>query len=239
MLKKGSLKCLVHVSLLAEGVDLPWLQWLCLRRPVGSRVRFVQEVGRVLRAHPGKEVAHIIDPHDLFGVHTLHNPEKLGEALTREEKDYEDELVKLAPEDEFREKVRKMPPAKAFTAIDSYVASLISLMRGRGLVSPPGRWVDGHWRGGTPTRKQLVTLEKCRWSSRYLPEEIRVSFKLILDCAHTYNRGTVNDLIGILFGLAKSSKQARSMKRHYFLPNLRYPKPDFAIQQMLFVMERN
>ena len=97
-LKNGSLKCLVHVSLLAEGVDMPWLSWLCLRRPVGSRVRFVQEVGRVLRAHPEKEIAYILDPHDLFGLHCLSNPERLGEALTKEEREYEEELVKLAPD---------------------------------------------------------------------------------------------------------------------------------------------
>ena len=239
MLKKGSLKCLVHVSLLAEGVDMPWLRWLCLRRPVGARVRFVQEVGRVLRAHPGKEFAYIIDPHDLFGMHTLSNPERLGEALTKQEKEYEDELVMLVPEQEEREIIRKMPAAKAFSVVDSYVTSLLSVMRGAGLVPPPKKWVDDHWRGGVPTRKQLMTVEKCRWSSRYLPENVRVPFKLILDRAHTYNKGTVTDLLEILFGLAKSSKQARAMKRHYYLPNIRFPKPDFPIQQMLFVMEKN
>ena len=239
MLQKGALKCLVHVSLLAEGVDMPWLRWLCLRRPVGARVRFVQEVGRVLRSHPQKEVAHIIDPHDLFGMHCLSNPERLGEALTKEEKEYEDELVKLAPEEDDREEIRSMPPAKAFAVVDSYVANLLSVMRGACLCDPPKRWVDDHWRGGVPSRKQLATLEKCRWSSRYLPEEVRVSFKLILDRAHSYNKGTVNDLLSILFGLAKSSKKARAMKRHYFLPNIRFPIPQFGIQQMLFVMEKN
>ena len=38
-------------SLLAEGVDLPWLEWLCLRRGAGSRVRLAQEVGRVVRTY--------------------------------------------------------------------------------------------------------------------------------------------------------------------------------------------
>jgi superfamily II DNA or RNA helicase len=239
MLEKGSLKCLVHVSLLAEGVDMPWLQWLCLRRPVGSRVRFVQEVGRVLRAHPGKELAYILDPHDLFGMHCLSNPERLGEVLTREEREYEEELVKLAPEEDDRENIRKMPPAKAFMQMDSYITNLLSVMRGAGVCSPPKKWVDDHWRGGIPTRKQLCTVEKCRWSARYLPEDIRVSFKLILDRAHTYNKGTCTDLLEILFGLAKASKQARARRSHYFLPNIRWPKPKFAIQQLLFVMEKN
>jgi len=112
-------------------------------------------------------------------------------------------------------------------------------MRGAGVVDPPKKWVDDHWRGGVPSRKQLITIEKCRWSSRYLPEDVRVSFKLILDNCHTYNRGTVTDLLQILFGLAKSSKKARSRKMHYFLPNIRWPKPRFAIQQLLFAMTNN
>jgi len=32
----GAIRALVHVSLLAEGMDLPWLRWLCLRRKVGA-----------------------------------------------------------------------------------------------------------------------------------------------------------------------------------------------------------
>ena len=218
---------------------MPWLRWICLRRPVGSRVRFVQEVGRVLRAYPGKEIANIIDPHDLFGVHCLSNPERLGEALTKEEKEYEEELVKLAPDEDERERVRKMPPAKAFFVVDSYIANLLSVFRTAGICSRPTMWEEGNWRGGSPSKKQLETLEKCRWSARYLPEDIRVSFKLILDRAPTFTKGSVNDLITILLGLAKSSKHARRQKTHYFLPRIRFPKPDFPIQQMLFVMQKN
>tara|TARA_R110002012_G_scaffold28346_1_gene89324 strand:+ start:731 stop:2215 length:1485 start_codon:yes stop_codon:yes gene_type:complete len=238
-LKSEDLKCLVHVSLLAEGVDMPWLKWLCLRRPVGARVRFVQEVGRVLRSHPGKELAYIIDPHDLFGMHTLSNPEKLGEVMTREEKEYEEELVKLAPDENEQEVIRKMPAAVAFAQMDSYVANLLSVMRSANVCSAPNKWADGKWRGGFPTARQLITLENLKWSSRYLPASVRVPFKLIIEKAHTYNKGTVNDLITILIGLAQSSKPARQRRTHYHMPNIRYPVPKFGIQQLLFVMERN
>lgn len=238
-LKSRDLKCLVHVSLLSEGVDMPWLQWLCLRRPVGSRVRFVQEVGRVLRSHPGKELAYIMDPHDLFGTHTLSNPERLGEVLTKQEREYEEELVKLAEEEDERDTIRKMPAAVAFTEMDSYVSNLLSVMRGASICDPPSKWVEGKWRGGSPSSKQLAALEKVRWSARYLPSEIREPFKLIMDRAKTYNKGTVNDILTILFGLAKSSKSARSSRRHYYMPRIRYPVPAFPIQQMLFVMDNN
>jgi hypothetical protein len=65
-LRVGDLDCLVHCNMLAEGVDLPWLTWICLRRPSASRVRFAQEVGRVVRTHRGKDRAIVLDPHDLF-----------------------------------------------------------------------------------------------------------------------------------------------------------------------------
>ena len=67
-LREGRLQVLVHVAMLSEGVDLPWLRWLCMRRPVGSRVRFCQEVGRVLLASEGKTHAVLYDPHDLLAV---------------------------------------------------------------------------------------------------------------------------------------------------------------------------
>lgn len=62
---------LVHVNMLAEGVDLPWLRWIVLRRATASKIRFAQEVGRVLRAYPGKDSARVYDPQDLFGAHRL------------------------------------------------------------------------------------------------------------------------------------------------------------------------
>jgi hypothetical protein len=71
MLEHGELDVVVHVSTLQEGVNIPWLRWLCLRRRTNSRVRFAQECGRVLRTHPGKEEGVIFDPHDLFGSMSL------------------------------------------------------------------------------------------------------------------------------------------------------------------------
>ena len=78
-LESGDLDCLVHVNMLAEGVDFPWLRWMCLRRPVGARVRFIQEVGRVLRAAKGKDRAILMDPHDLFGTFGFCYEEAIGE----------------------------------------------------------------------------------------------------------------------------------------------------------------
>ena len=78
-LRERIIRCIVHVNMLAEGANFPWLRWLCLRREVDSRVRFLQEAGRVLRAYPGKEEAIFFDPHDLFGSFQISYAEALGE----------------------------------------------------------------------------------------------------------------------------------------------------------------
>jgi superfamily II DNA or RNA helicase len=78
-------RVLVHVNMLSEGVDLPYLRWMVLRRDVQSSVRFPQELGRVLRSSPGKTEAVFYDPRGLWGQLGL-NPEiVLGEAVEQEE----------------------------------------------------------------------------------------------------------------------------------------------------------
>jgi len=69
----------VYVDMLSEGFDAPSIRWMCLRRPVGSRVRFAQEVGRGLRADEGKEHCIIFDPLDLWNAHSLSWKACLGE----------------------------------------------------------------------------------------------------------------------------------------------------------------
>jgi len=70
-LHAGRLRALTHVRLLTEGVDLPWLRWLCLRREQDSRVEFAQMAGRGLRRAPGKTECVMYDPHQLFTRHDL------------------------------------------------------------------------------------------------------------------------------------------------------------------------
>lgn len=92
-LKAGELRCLVHVSLLQEGVDLPWLDYLVMRRRVGSRVRFAQEVGRILRAYPGKTEARVYDPHDLWEILRLDYDACLGAQAPKAPADPRDALA--------------------------------------------------------------------------------------------------------------------------------------------------
>lgn len=87
--KSGEIKVMVHVNMLAEGVDMPWLRWMIARRKVKSSVRFPQEVGRILRAYPGKESARLYDPHDLWGILSLTLDAVLGGASLLEKNDPE------------------------------------------------------------------------------------------------------------------------------------------------------
>jgi len=131
-LKAGDLRCLVHVSMLSEGSDFPWLRTLLLRRPVGARVRFVQEVGRVLRVDPenaGKTFGLVLDPFDLMSDHGLKHKDALGKAMDGEEADApEEDSEGNAPdrEEKKRAAVRK-------TAVYAWLWSLCTALEDHGL----------------------------------------------------------------------------------------------------------
>lgn len=59
--KCGRYTCLINVALWTEGLDLPNLECCHLVRPTKSDALYMQMVGRVLRTHPGKELAEIFD----------------------------------------------------------------------------------------------------------------------------------------------------------------------------------
>ena len=118
-LQNNELRCVVHVNILSEGANFPWLRWLCMRRQVGARVRFIQEIGRLLRAFPGKDHAIFLDPHDLFGSFNLSYREALGEAL-------EDETQEPSADPrETAERIANLEPALSLALIESVIRSLV------------------------------------------------------------------------------------------------------------------
>lgn len=74
-------KCLVHVNMLKEGIDMPFLKWILLRRKTTSRVRFVQEIGRALRVFKNKKKATFYDPNDLFGRFKITQDAEFGKYM--------------------------------------------------------------------------------------------------------------------------------------------------------------
>lgn len=133
-LRDGVVSCVVHVNMLAEGVDFPWLRWICMRRACESRVRFVQEVGRVMRAWPGKSCGYVLDPRDLFGKLQLDYPAVVGDAHLEPEKPKEPETI----DDLFDEDPEEKPEPKVVKrVVSSYLRVLAQRARNMGLV----RWV--------------------------------------------------------------------------------------------------
>lgn len=193
-------RCLVHVNLLSEGVDLPWLRWLGMRRPVDARVRFVQELGRVLRSHPGKTEAVLLDPHDLLGLHGIAHAPTLGvggacaETLDPRSDEERDERVVLPS---------VLPPAVAIDAATRWARALLLSLQAHGLAE--SKVGSRSWRTRAPTEKQIKALAYAhRLASRKIPDEHRKATLRLSrpEVARGLQCGAVSDLISVLFAVA-------------------------------------
>lgn len=215
-LHAGELDAVVHVSMLQEGVDLPWLRWLLMRRDTKSRVRFAQEVGRVLRSHPGKSEAIIFDPHDLFGTHKL----SLGAILSggsdsdaiEDEKTFVEEaadetleLFEALPDD--------MPEEEKVLAgldpVESYLRCLVVALDAEGILDQ--KVASRRMRRDAATdaqiryARQLRGVINCRVVPN-LPDRHREILWFAMRESWRLNKGAVSDLISILVGLRNTKR---------------------------------
>jgi superfamily II DNA or RNA helicase len=169
-LRTGAIDCIVHVSMLVEGVDLPWLRWGCFRRPVGARVRYIQHLGRYLRAYQGKTEAVILDPCGLEQRFRVTYEEALGwqppaevEEVAEVEPE-EDDPTKEAPDKEPREVLTARVHSLA-----KYVRQLMGALVAEGIAEKGDR-KPGSWRNDPPSEKQRGALAKMvRVSARLGP----------------------------------------------------------------------
>ena len=219
----GQLRCVVHVAMLSEGVDIPALRWIALRRPVGSRVRFVQEVGRVLRVMHEvdqwgpKTHAYVIDPHNLFDEHGIAHPAALGEPPPKQPKEEKqrdsDELPPLpglAPE---------MPAMQRVSIASAWARRLLIVMQADGLALPTAdQWADGKWRQGRSTPKQRQALERMAWAARYIPQPHRDAIKWSINARNVLRSGACSDLLDVLRAVADASDPARKSRKHWKWP---------------------
>ena len=223
LLKEGQLQVLVHVAMLKEGVDLPWLRWLCLRRQVSSRVWFAQHVGRVLRSHPGKEEAIILDPGDLFGTFGLSYAAVLGgrdmsdspllQFLTEEQTEALHEaqtkpgvLKQKGP----RLYLIDSSEPKRLNQLQGGIRQLYLAMEAAGLLQRPDKVPFGRWRRAAVTKSQIQTLgQASRYAAARLdqidaPPEVRELLRFSYRNARQLTKGGASDLISILFALSKA-----------------------------------
>jgi hypothetical protein len=169
-LRTGELAALVHCHMLSEGVDMPWLRWMALRQGRGSRVEFLQEFGRVLRAAPGKTEAVIFDPweksldHPMTGWLEVADDADAGPASEKEPDPTEDPLTGEEFEwDELPEKERKKVLARG--AEKAYLSTAIVALTASGLLDPFGD-AKSRWRTNPASDRQVAFMAKFDRSAR-------------------------------------------------------------------------
>jgi hypothetical protein len=208
-LREGRLGAVVHVNMLSEGVDMPWLHWLCMRRPVGSRVRFCQEVGRVLRAHPGKREAVLLDPHDLMGGFALSYEAILSGGAVEDEKPFARELRDATELGVGRPK-KELPSPKALAARRCYLRAIYLGAMGAGLIE--SRVKSTRWRRFPPSEKQLAAVRKMGGvlaSSKSIPPEHGQMLGSLVAHVATLTRGDCSDLLSLAFAALDARKAGR------------------------------
>lgn len=210
-LRDGDLDCLVHVATLVEGVDWPWLRVLCLRRQAmtrykalaegvsdsgGSRVRLVQEIGRALRVHPGKDCAYILDPAGVCGFVGLAHSESIGERETE---------PGAAPPGEPRGPREDSQREACFTISTDRVLSWVSQAHQfavfAGHIEKPRGYA---WRSSEPSEKQLVLLQRIADQGKVclpepMPRMVLAAAEALLAHPNIATKGAVSDVIGLVF----------------------------------------
>lgn len=208
-LLSGKIRVAVHVAMLKEGVDLPALAWLVMRRPVGSRTWIAQHVGRVLRVYPGKNLAWVYDPHDLLGKFSLSYEACLAGGaeepppplpLPEPEPRKRPELTNLDPRTVTRE-------PKTVAAVEGWIGALRLAYENAGLVV--GKDVP-LWMNQEPTQAQLSSLRSvgAQLARGHLPpndlpaeflHELRVAYSAATK--GMISRGLMTAFLSVLFAV--------------------------------------
>lgn len=203
-LEAGKIDVIVHVEMLSRGVDIPCLRWLGCRRRIGSRTLFAQYVGRGLRCYPGKAECRILDPWDLFNVHSLDYEAVLGasqQTLDAHIIKLQDLLEELSHSDAEPETLDGVP-VKMLEPSAAYVRSLRHEMEARGVI--PFDANPGFWRQD-PARPDDVERVGARMRvvnrlvrSGEMPREQGRALWVAYRALRLQNRGTALDLNKIL-----------------------------------------
>ena len=199
-LRVGELDALVHCSLLSEGVDLPWLRWICLRRRVEARVRFLQELGRVLRIDPDpredlgpKDEGVVMDPHMLLAKHGLTSTEAIGKALDEEaEEDEEEPLTRKQREAAAARKDR----AVAWGMLVEHLGQVWAAMDRAGMIRR-GKWTIKN--GDDPiSERQIEACARLSFATAAIAPVYRPAIRQVLELRKGLTVQQASDLLDIL-----------------------------------------
>jgi superfamily II DNA or RNA helicase len=204
-LRTGALRCLVHVDLLTEGVDLPWLTWLAMHRPRGSAVAIVQEVGRVLRSHPGKADAVVLLPHLTPVLHSIARAAELEpDAVERAR------IMREAAERELQDLDTPLPLGVSVGDVDGWIAALLSRCAEDGITIPESQVVQ---RGMAPTSEQVRILGELAVGHsspiRYVESTQRDPLRAAIQHPEVLTRGAASDLIALCSALRRRAGEVK------------------------------
>jgi len=192
-LRVGRLRALVHVRLLVEGVDLPWLCWLGARVE-RSALGQVQEVGRVLRIHPGKDRAVIYDPGDVGLIESFSHPSRLGELEDRAATDARTVVA--------AERSRVLPLCEARVGAAHFARLLWESATIAGLpVSPT--LADRERQREPATEAQCKTLRRYGAGRLYIPTPAREGVRALCQAPEQIDHGTASRLLSVLTELGR------------------------------------
>ena len=204
-LRVGDLRCLVHVDLLTEGVDLPWLLWLAMHRPRGSAVAIVQEVGRVLRSHPGKTEAVVLLPHLTPVARSIGRDAEL--AATAEDRA---RVLREAVERELQDLDTPLPLAVSVGDVDGWIAALLQRCAVDGITIPASQVVQ---RAMAPTSEQVRILGELAVGHsspiRYLESTQRDPLRAAIQHPEVLTRGAASDLIALCTALRRRAGEVK------------------------------
>lgn len=194
---------LVHIDMLTEGADFPWLRCLVLRRPVASPTRCAQEIGRALRKHPGKPDAHLFDPHNLLDIHKL----DFEACFDGDDEETDEEAQAKAAKKAKQEILRYVSNHSAMAAL----ARTARLAWQQVQLWPDSVIQPGRWRNLEATPRQIDGMRRMAWVGRMreapeLVEWQRKCIRALLDHAITgqkYSRGEVSDIATLTHVIAK------------------------------------
>lgn len=202
LFQKGEIRCIVYPSLLSEGVDIPEIRWMCLRRKVTARVRFIQEAGRGLRTSPGKVECIFFDLHGLFREFSLVGESALGAV---------EEGAASAPAEEGSGSAGPSSPSgpgellelvlTPLAAVDAWAAQLRAAAEVDGLVQPRLAFGAGA-RAKGPSERQLQVIRKMRWAGRWMPAPQKAFLDQLVEKDAMTTMGAASDLLDVLMALA-------------------------------------
>jgi superfamily II DNA or RNA helicase len=216
-LRAGDLRCLVHVALLQEGVDLPWLRWLAMRRPNATAIRYFQELGRVLRASPDKDRALLIDPYNHSEAFGISHESRIGdmEKVLQEEAERPSVACSVCgasyvPSVNERDPYKcprcrppgepvpdEMPVTVAKSQVVMWARRALFVLVDAGIAEVPMN--GSSWRAGWPSDRQVETL-------RRMGGDV---LRSVLPHVGTMSRGEVSDLIGLTIAIRQAKRSGR------------------------------